>query len=632
MSALRKKRSKSKNRRLSKGFFKSKLVLIMVLLVTLPLIGVVTTSMLKGVYAKEKITITEFSLPNTPNDITKGPDGNVWYTIYDQHKIARISPYGHVVDFSVPVDDNAPHWLAVGSDNNLWYTRIYGGYVIGRMTPNGEVTEFTHPESTDSHAVFKITKGPDGNMWYIVNGRGQNMIGRVTPTGDFEDFPIPVRDPNISPVDITTGSDGNIWYTRELNWIGRVTPSGEVTEFQVSIGQSSPWGIALGPDGNIWFTERFGNKIGKITPSGDVTEFEIPTEESTPNGITTGPDGNIWFVESATNKIGRITPSGEISEFKIPTDRSQPQEITAGADGNIWFTETLEGKIGRVNLTDLPKPTLGDFTTHVSLGDSYSSGEGAPNPDYLFGTDIQNNRCHRSSASYAYLFANMLVSEVDMFFFRACSGAKIRDFYHRNRDNQIEQAQLYWLHPYTKFVTLTVGGNDIGFGDVMAYCTLREAEDQLCQKKFEKIVNNAIGWLGNPDNSRNDTLAKLFHDINLRISPETKVFVVGYPRLFPEDPPASCDTGVINHNFVRSDMLWMNDVGKKLNDVIEAAASDAGFIFVDTYDAFDGHEVCTSDAYLNKGILSPRKSIQNWSFHPNVEGHQILKLFVESYL
>jgi len=60
---------------------------------------------------------------------------------------------------------------------------------------------------------YGITNGPDGNIWYTLYGKGQNMIGRITPSGVFQDFPIPLRDPNVEPVDITTGPDGNIWFT-----------------------------------------------------------------------------------------------------------------------------------------------------------------------------------------------------------------------------------------------------------------------------------------------------------------------------------------------------------------------------------------------------------------------------------
>jgi hypothetical protein len=65
----------------------------------------------------------------------------------------------------------------------------------------------------------------------------------------------------------------------------------------------------------------------------------------------------------------------------------------------------------------------------------------------------------------------------------------------------------------------------------------------------------------------------------------------------------------------------INDETKVLNGVISRSARSAGFIYVDTYDAFDGHELCsglTTTKWMNRVVLPD----DHQSYHPNVLGHQ----------
>src|SRR5690349_68260 len=87
----------------------------------------------------------------------------------------------------------------------------------------------------------------------------------------FTEFPIPT--PGSGSSAITRGPDGNVWFVEEGgNKIGRITPGGTIAEFNVPTVPGTPVAIATGPDGNLWFTEYNGNKIGRITPAGGITE------------------------------------------------------------------------------------------------------------------------------------------------------------------------------------------------------------------------------------------------------------------------------------------------------------------------------------------------------------------------
>jgi streptogramin lyase len=290
----------------------------------------------------------EFTLPTgnaSLQDITAGPDGNLWFTEYFGNKIGRITPAGQIHEFPIPgTDGRTPHGITAGPDGNLWFTE-YTGNQIGRITAAGLIHEFPIPTSFSYPS--SITAGPDGNLWFT-EFYG-NKIGRITPAGAVSEFVVPTL--YSGPYGITAGPDGNLWFTEfDDNKIGRVTPAGAVSEFIVPTSGSGPNWITAGADGNLWFTERSANKIGRMTPAGAVREFVVPTSGSGPQDITAGPDGNLWFTESSGNKIGRITPAGLIHEFLVPTGSSYPISIAAGPDGSIWFTESSANEIGRLIL------------------------------------------------------------------------------------------------------------------------------------------------------------------------------------------------------------------------------------------------------------------------------------------
>jgi streptogramin lyase len=288
---------------------------------------------------------------SSPQSITAGPDGNLWFTENNADKIGRITTSGTLNEFNLGAD-TVPMRITSGPDGNLWFTEFISGK-IGRISPSGSISEF--PTKTSGSGPFGIAVGPDHNLWFTEQS-GQN-IGRITPSGSVTEFPVPTTQPNATSAivsAITAGPDGNLWFGEAefdssilMNVgadIGRITPSGTITLFPL-LSMAGPSSITAGPDGNLWFT--LGD-IWRITPSGSTTEFSLPNANS--EGITAGPDGNLWFTESLANKIGRITPSGTITEFSSGlSSGSGPFGITAGPDGNLWLTESAGNRIARTS-------------------------------------------------------------------------------------------------------------------------------------------------------------------------------------------------------------------------------------------------------------------------------------------
>jgi streptogramin lyase len=296
----------------------------------------------------QTVSITEFAIPysgNAPSPvgITAGPDGHLWFTEINTKRIGRITTSGTVTEFPAALT-NQPFGITTGPDGNVWFTE---GNLIGRMTPNGVLTEFLLPAGGGSTAW--ITVGSDGNLWFVEEIG--NQIGRITTTGVVTEFPIPTG--GSRPTGLTAGPDGNLWFTESgANKIGRITTAGVITEFNIPTSNSGPYCITAGPDGNLWFTENLANRIGRITPAGAITEFPMNPGGGAPTGITVGPDGNLWFMDWIGNKLARITPSGIIAEFPIPTVNSGPQGgMTIGPDSNLWFTEISANQIAKVSIT-----------------------------------------------------------------------------------------------------------------------------------------------------------------------------------------------------------------------------------------------------------------------------------------
>src|SRR5260370_1389592 len=93
-------------------------------------------------------TFSEFPIPtagSSPNDITSGPDGNLWFTEGgpgpNGNKIGRMSPAGVVTEFDITphTRDSGPANITSGPDGALWFTELFGNK-IGRLAPDGRKT------------------------------------------------------------------------------------------------------------------------------------------------------------------------------------------------------------------------------------------------------------------------------------------------------------------------------------------------------------------------------------------------------------------------------------------------------------------------------------------------------------
>ncbi len=219
---------------------------------------------------------------------------------------------------------------------------------------------------------------------------------------------------------------------------------------------------------------------------------------------------------------------------------------------------------------------------YVALGDSYSSGVGAGNYDAASGN------CKRSTRAYPALGA--AAHSPQSFSFAACSGARTGD---------LLANQLAPLNSGTDLVSVTIGGNDAGFADVMTTCVLQS--ESTCVNR----VNQAKAYV---NTTLPGQLDQVYNAIDSR-SPNARVVVLGYPRFYKLS--GTCVTGL-----TEAERAAINGASDHLNAAIAKRAADHGFAFASVAGAFTGHEICSGNAWLHS---------LNWlnigeSYHPTAAG------------
>ncbi|MGD0195194.1 MAG: Ig-like domain repeat protein [Candidatus Dormibacteria bacterium] len=337
---------------------------------------------------------TEFPLPSTttpptsgPQNITVGPDGDIWFTIQNSNQIGKITPASPntISVYDVPTSNSQPNGIALGTDGNIWFTEFNAGR-IGEINPSEAVSgttdgisEYTLPAGSGS-GPRNIAAGPDGTMWfteYNANKIGEIIVSEAVndTSGGVSEYPVAAGS---NPRGIIEGPDGNIWFTEyTADYVGYLNPASPTTApvlFPVDTppSGSGPRSIDVGPGGYLWFTENNAAKVGKILAASPntITEYSTPTASSVPARMTEGPDGNMWFSENGASQIASINPSsGVITEYTVPTAHSNPVGVITGPDHNIWFTENGTDKIGQLAVV-LPTTTTLGSSVNPSLSGS----------------------------------------------------------------------------------------------------------------------------------------------------------------------------------------------------------------------------------------------------------------------
>ncbi|WP_234323421.1 SGNH/GDSL hydrolase family protein [Streptomyces sp. NRRL F-2580] len=315
------------------------------------------------------------------------------------------------------------------------------------------------------------------------------------------------------------------------------------------------------------------------------------------------------------------------------------------------------------------KPT--NFT--VAMGDSYSSGEGASasgGGDYYKETDVfgkdkkLRNACHRSTYAWSRQatlpgYSKSIGAMSDDrdpnmdYHLIACSGAQTENILSANDDKgvkgaknaegqfgqasygELPQLDKGYLDQNTTLVTMSIGGNDSRFTDVIKECLyaagllncqhanlsdqsepLKVTEPRLIKEKVRPSIVTTLKEIAER-------------------APHAKIVLMGYPPLLEG---TICIPGING-----DEQPWLNEIGALLVKEMDGAAADARAAgvkvqFSDPTGAFKGKAICGSPESIH-GIVTDKTPgdedglpTSAQSFHPKIAGARLYANSLESTL
>jgi lysophospholipase L1-like esterase len=253
---------------------------------------------------------------------------------------------------------------------------------------------------------------------------------------------------------------------------------------------------------------------------------------------------------------------------------------------------------------------------YVALGDSYSSGEG---------NEPFDGPCHRAlGADSAY--PRMLPGMVDYLptpFFRACTGATIADVSQRPQPRRGSQdVQLEYVNSSTDLVTLTIGGNDLGFASIVVRCLL---PGDCSHGDFAARIEAGFA----PIRPR---LADTYRRVRARMDPDGYLVVGGYPRLFRLGPKSDCKSFISSR-----EAAWIDSLVDRGNALIATATRDARYssgnvAYVNVASHVTGHELCSDDPWLYGIKVALEGGLIKGSYHPTKSGQRAFAAAFAAFL
>jgi lysophospholipase L1-like esterase len=239
---------------------------------------------------------------------------------------------------------------------------------------------------------------------------------------------------------------------------------------------------------------------------------------------------------------------------------------------------------------------------YVALGDSYAAGPLIPNPVLPLG-------CLKSSNNYPRLAApgiGLTLRDA------TCSGATT---VHMTNPQNVDPdgpnpPQLNSLDASTTVVSLTIGGNDIGFSEVAQSCITVNPFSHPCLDKYN---SGGVNQLKARIDATAPKVAAVLQGIKAR-SPSANIYVVNYPAIFPETGFGCWPQMPLGFQ----DVPYLRTTQKQLNSMLATQAAANGATLVNWYAASIGHDACKGSSTRWVEPLVPGNSAA--PIHPNKAG------------
>jgi GDSL-like Lipase/Acylhydrolase family len=285
--------------------------------------------------------------------------------------------------------------------------------------------------------------------------------------------------------------------------------------------------------------------------------------------------------------------------------------------------------------------------TYVALGDSYSSGEGNPGSlptpwvDHRGRPTMNDHDCDRSAVAYPMLVNTWLESQNEFpsisLRFLACSGATSSDLWDSPavsdgllgiNDAEPQQLLAKGALARARIVTVSIGGNDIDFADILTNCTITSQCNSSSSDPWIADLSEHIEIL-------EPILVATYRRIEVE-APHAALYVVGYPDLFPPSPSVkqlrACENASRTpFGFIAGRGIdYLAKEERSLESAISEAANAAGAHFIDPNsgaDSFLNHDVC---AGKQSWFFKPNLINLQFSYHPKTRGQSALAAQVEA--
>lgn len=238
---------------------------------------------------------------------------------------------------------------------------------------------------------------------------------------------------------------------------------------------------------------------------------------------------------------------------------------------------------------------------YAALGDSYAAGPIIPNQIAPLG-------CLKSDHNYAHLAAPTIGLPLND---ATCSGATTADMT-ESQSTELGSVppQFDSLSGETTRVSLTIGGNDIGFSEIIESCVTLNPFSSPCKDKYDSGGHDQIA---ERIAATAPKVAAVLQGIHSR-SPSAKVFVVNYAAILPETGFGCWPQMPLGFN----DVPYLRSKEKELNTMLATQAAANGATVVNWYNASIGHDACKGSLTRWVEPLVPTNPAA--PVHPNLAG------------
>ncbi len=296
--------------------------------------------------------------------------------------------------------------------------------------------------------------------------------------------------------------------------------------------------------------------------------------------------------------------------------------VSSGDSGDVLLTPKAAAGGGSAYFgleNALSNASLVNTRAYAAIGDSYSAGVGTEDSSFSATCDRGPKAWPMFLGRYAALTIKGSPSSPPNSFF-ACSGATSWAELHGDapkQPDQVNELEKYAASNGTPgLVTVTAGGNDVDFKNLLVTC-------RLWPYDCANALHGAISYLTTGAKPFVESLRSLYEGASKAAGPGARVVAVGYPRIFPTslgwfELHLRCDWLTSTPHAL--DLI--RQVTTDLDNDIHQAAGRAHVSYASTLDAFAGRELCTGKSWV--ASLDVPNAFKHTAGHPQVPGQEAM--------